>query len=146
MRCALIHGFAGSPAVWDDVCAAWALPEEPLAIALPGHGGGEVKDTWEANLDAIAAACAGCDVAVGYSLGARVALGLVASGRIASGVLIGVNPGIADADRDERRQADLAWAQMAGGKGIEAFIETWEQQPLFDTQKRAPAARRAARR
>src|SRR5262245_25660458 len=36
MSCALLHGFAGDPAVWDDVIAAWALPESPIAVALPG--------------------------------------------------------------------------------------------------------------
>jgi 2-succinyl-6-hydroxy-2,4-cyclohexadiene-1-carboxylate synthase len=146
MKCALLHGFAGSPAVWDDVIAAWQLPDEPRAIALPGHGGGDVRDTWEDNLDAVAKAIEGCDVAVGYSLGARVSLGLVASGRIARGVLIGVNPGIADADRAERREADLAWARLARTHGIDELISAWEAQPLFATQARAPAARRAARR
>ena len=146
MRCALIHGFAGSRAAWDDVIAAWQLPEPPLAIALPGHeGGGSVRSTWDDNLDVVAKAIAGCDVAVGYSLGARVALGLVVSGRVPRAVLIGVNPGVADADREERRAADHAWANRAR-QGIEAFIAAWEAQPLFATQARAPAGRRAARR
>src|SRR4029079_605049 len=97
MRSALLHGFAGDPAVWDEVVAAWASPERPLAVALPGHGPTPVLPTWDENLDAIARAIAGCEVVIGYSLGARVALGLVASGRCAHGVLIGVNPGIAEA-------------------------------------------------
>ena len=25
MRCALLHGFAGTPAAWDDVIDAWQL-------------------------------------------------------------------------------------------------------------------------
>src|SRR5262245_2609400 len=36
MRCGLLHGFAGDPAVWDDVIASWTLREAPIAIALPG--------------------------------------------------------------------------------------------------------------
>src|SRR5437899_7474795 len=99
MRCALLHGFAGTPAAWDDVIDAWQLPSPPLAIALPGHGGGPVLPTWDDNLAVVARAIAGCDVVVGYSLGARVALGLVASGLATFGVLIGVNPGIQDAER-----------------------------------------------
>ena len=54
MRCALLHGFAGDPSVWDDVLAAWQLPERPRVIALPGHGGGSVQATWDANLAAVA--------------------------------------------------------------------------------------------
>jgi 2-succinyl-6-hydroxy-2,4-cyclohexadiene-1-carboxylate synthase len=146
MRCALIHGFAGNPAVWDDVVAAWALDELPLAIALPGHGGGDVRDTWEANLDAVAEAIAGCEVVVGYSLGARVALGLVVSGRIARGVLISVNPGITDDLRSSRREFDATWTRLLRTHGIVAFVDEWEKQALFATQARASAARRAARR
>src|SRR4051812_2146210 len=121
MRCALLHGFAGTPAAWDDVIDAWQLPDEPLAIALPGHGGGLVQATWEQNLDTVARAVKGFDAVVGYSLGARVALGLVSSGLVAHGVLIGVNPGVTDADRDARRQFDSAWARMLRTEGMAAF-------------------------
>lgn len=146
MNCALIHGFAGGPHAWDDVIAAWQLPEPPRAIALPGHGGGPVLDTWDDNLAAIAAQIAGCDCVVGYSLGARVALGLVVSGSCAHGVLIGVNPGIADDLRDDRREVDAAWARLLRSEGVAAFDDAWTQQALFATQQRVPAATRAARR
>ncbi len=146
MRCALIHGFAGSPAAWGDVIAAWSLPDEPRAIALPGHGGGPVLATWDDNLAAIADAIRDCDVVVGYSLGARVALGLVASGRCAFAVLIGVNPGIADTERDERRTFDAAWAHLLRTEGVAAFHERWIQQPLFATQARVAPEKLAARR
>lgn len=146
MRCALVHGFAGSPAVWDDVVAAWALPEPPRAIALPGHGQQPVLGTWDDNLAAIADAIVGCDVVVGYSLGARVALGLVVGGRCARGVLIGVNPGISDDERASRREFDSAWTRLLRTQGMAAFAEAWEAQPLFATQTRAPASRRASRR
>ena len=146
MRCALLHGFAGDPAAWDDVIAAWQLPEAPLAVALPGHGGGPVRASWEDNLAAVAQAVAGCEVVVGYSLGARVALGLVASGRSARGVLIGVNPGISDEERASRREFDAAWTRLLRGSGLAAFAGAWEAQPLFATQARVPDAKRAERR
>ncbi|HUJ57368.1 MAG TPA: alpha/beta fold hydrolase [Kofleriaceae bacterium] len=146
MRCALLHGFAGNPAVWDDVIAAWELDDDPIAIALPGHGGGPVLSTWEDNLDAVCASIdAECQVVVGYSLGARVALGLVAEGRFPFGVLIGVNPGIAEDERASRREFDAAWARLLRDQGIAAFADAWAAQPLFASQARAPAARRAAR-
>jgi pimeloyl-ACP methyl ester carboxylesterase len=141
VRCVLLHGFAGDPAVWDAI----AIPGEP--IALPGHpGGGPLAGDWAANLDAIAARIGRCDVAIGYSLGARVALGLVASGRVPRAILISVNPGIADLERAARRDSDAAWARLARDRGIDAFLAAWEAQPLFATQARAPADRLAARR
>jgi len=141
VRCVLLHGFAGDPASWDDV------PVDGERIALPGHlGGGPVAADWAANLAAIAARIGRCDVVVGYSLGARVALGLVIAGHAPRGVLISVNPGLADADRAARRTGDAAWAQLARSHGIEPFLDAWQAQPLFASQLRAPAARRAARR
>jgi 2-succinyl-6-hydroxy-2,4-cyclohexadiene-1-carboxylate synthase len=141
VRCVLLHGFAGDAASWDDV------PLDGERIALPGHpGGGALAPDWSANLTAIAARIGRCDVVVGYSLGARIALGLVAGGHVARGVLISGNPGIADAERAARRAGDAAWARLARERGIAAFIEAWQAQPLFATQQRAPADRLAARR
>jgi 2-succinyl-6-hydroxy-2,4-cyclohexadiene-1-carboxylate synthase len=149
MRCALLHGFAGSPAAWDAVIDAWQLPQPPLAIALPGHGGGPVLATWDENLATVARAVDGFSVVVGYSLGARVALGLVAAGLVAHGVLIGVNPGIQDSEREQRREFDAAWARMLRSEGVAAFNDAWTAQPLFATQKRVSPdllAERRARR
>jgi len=141
MRCALLHGFAGDPGSWDDV------PIDGDRIALPGHlGGGPVAGDWTANLAAIAARIGRREVVVGYSLGARVALGLVAGGHVPRAVLISVNPGIADSERAARRAGDAAWARLARDRGIAAFIDAWQAQPLFASQARAPAARLAARR
>jgi 2-succinyl-6-hydroxy-2,4-cyclohexadiene-1-carboxylate synthase len=146
-RCALLHGFAGDRSAWDDTIAAWQLPEPPLAVALPGHaGGGPVLPTWEENLATIGAAIRGYDVVVGYSLGARVGLGLIANGLCTHAVLIGLNPGISDRERTERRQFDAAWARMLRSEGLATFIDAWVAQPLFATQQRAPADRREARR
>lgn len=140
MRCVLLHGFAGDPASWDDVAI------DGDRIALPGHrGGGPVAADWAANLAAIASRIGRCDVVVGYSLGARVALGLVAGGHAPRAVLISGNPGIADAERAARRAGDAAWAARARTQGTAAFIEAWQAQPLFASQQRAPAERRAAR-
>jgi len=140
MRCVLLHGFAGDPASWDEVAI------EGDRIALPGHaGGGPLANSWDGNLAAIAARIGACDVVIGYSLGARVALGLVAGGFAPRGVLISVNPGIADAERPARRAGDARWAALARHSGTAAFIAAWEAQALFATQARAAPAVRAAR-
>jgi 2-succinyl-6-hydroxy-2,4-cyclohexadiene-1-carboxylate synthase len=141
VRCVLLHGFAGDPVSWDDV----AIDGDRLA--LPGHlGGGPLADDWAGNLASIAARVGRCDAVIGYSLGARVALGLVVVGHAPRGVLISVNSGIPDPERTARRASDAAWAQRARDRGIEAFLAAWEAQPLFATQQRAPADRLAARR
>ncbi|HEY5923698.1 MAG TPA: alpha/beta fold hydrolase [Kofleriaceae bacterium] len=146
MRCALLHGFAGDPAAWDEVIDAWVLPDPPIAVALPGHGPDPVLDTWEANLETVANAIAGADVVVGYSLGARVALGLVAHSRCTHGVLIGVNPGISEHEREPRRGFDAAWTRLLRSEGIAAFHDAWMKQPLFASQARVSIERLAERR
>jgi 2-succinyl-6-hydroxy-2,4-cyclohexadiene-1-carboxylate synthase len=150
VRVALLHGFAGTARAWDDTVAAWprAAGHELIAVALPGHGGGVAQPGWDANLDAVGAsvAAARADAVVGYSFGARLALGLLAAGQTRRAVLIGVNPGIDDADRPARGSADAAWAAMLRDRGIAAFADAWQAQPLFATQARVPAARLAERR
>jgi 2-succinyl-6-hydroxy-2,4-cyclohexadiene-1-carboxylate synthase len=146
VRCGLIHGFAGTPSAWDDVIEAWQLPMAPRTIALPGHGASPVLPTWEDNLAVIAGEARGCDVVIGYSLGARVALGLVAAGHAAHGVLIGVNPGVTDDEREKRRKFDARWADLLRREGVEAFHDAWTAQPLFATQTRVSGEKRAKRR
>lgn len=144
VRIALLHGFAGDPSAWDATRAA-APDWDARAIALPGHGAGPVLASWDANVAAVAAAIGGADVVVGYSLGARVALALVAAGHAPRAILVSVNPGISDAARPERRASDAVWARTLRERGIAAFVDAWEAQPLFATQARI-AVQRAARR
>jgi len=159
---ALLHGFLGDPAVWDGII-------EGDAIALPGHrGGAKVRSTWAENLDAVAEQVRGCDLAIGYSLGARVALGLLALGAVPRVILISVNPGIRDArdmsfadevsharfdepsgapsERVARRARDAAWAKRFRTEPLAHVLDAWEAQPLFATQKRVDPDRLAARR
>ncbi len=114
--------------------------------SLPGHGTGDVQATWDANVAAVAEAIGACDAVVGYSLGARVALGLVVNGLVPRAVLVSVNPGIADPDRAARRAGDAAWAKLLRDHGTAAFLDAWEAQPLFASQRRVAPAVRAARR
>ena len=114
--------------------------------ALPGHGGGPVEPTWDANVAAIAGRLGECEIVVGYSLGARIAIALVAGGHVPRAVLISVNPGISDVERPARRAHDEVWAARLRTGGIAAFVDAWEAQPLFATAARAPAQDRLARR
>jgi 2-succinyl-6-hydroxy-2,4-cyclohexadiene-1-carboxylate synthase len=145
MRVAYLHGFAGEPAAWDATLAV--LPHhDARAIALPGHGGGPVPPSWDACLMALAGALGEVELVVGYSLGARAALGLLAAGRVQRAILVSVNPGIDDAERPARRASDAAWARLLRERGLPAFADAWEAQPLFATQATVPPDRLAARR
>jgi 2-succinyl-6-hydroxy-2,4-cyclohexadiene-1-carboxylate synthase len=135
----LLHGFAGTPAAWEDVAIAGAR-----AIALPGHGR-SAAGSWDAALDDVAARVERDAIVIGYSLGARVALGLLARDAIAAAILISVNPGIDDDARAQRRADDARWASHIRAD-LPAFLDEWEAQPLFATASRADTARRARRR
>lgn len=145
-----LHGFAQDATAWREVLQEWQPQQPVLAIDLPGHGAaGPVRQGWQANLEAVAEQL-GPELArglvVGYSLGARVALGLVAEGLARRAVLIGVNPGLPLRERQERRLADQQWIDLLREQGIEAFAERWEAQALFASQRRAAPAVREARR
>jgi 2-succinyl-6-hydroxy-2,4-cyclohexadiene-1-carboxylate synthase len=139
---AFLHGFAGDAAIWDAIRMEFSASR---AISLPGHGTGLVRSSWDANLEAVAGEV-GDTLVVGYSLGARIALGLVATGRCKRAILISVNPGIPDAERAARRASDAAWAQMLRTRGLAEFLEAWEAQPLFATQSRVSPERLTVRR
>jgi 2-succinyl-6-hydroxy-2,4-cyclohexadiene-1-carboxylate synthase len=141
VRIALLHGFAGGRWAWDDVVGAWPRPDELVAIDLPpAHG------SWNDNVAAVAAAIGEVDLVIGYSLGARIALAVVAGNLAPRAILVSVNPGIADAERPARRASDAQWAKLLRERGIAAFLDAWEAQPLFASQARVPAERLAARR
>lgn len=135
----LLHGFTGSPASWDAAIAA--APGPCLALPLPGHCGAPCADSFEANAAAIAAAIAargatGCHL-IGYSLGARLALGvLVGHPEIAaSATLIGCHFGLREKKiRRERRDRDRQWARVLRDRGITTFVHRWENLAVFATQ------------
>ena len=138
---------------------------EPVVIApvLPGHAADDgsvapVAPDWDDNLASVvsrlqgALADAGATAPVhlvGYSLGARVALGvaLEAPEKIARLTLIGVHPGLATEDeRRARRASDQTWIDLLLQGGIEAFVGEWENHPVFASQAELPAEVRAAQR
>jgi 2-succinyl-6-hydroxy-2,4-cyclohexadiene-1-carboxylate synthase len=71
---------------------------------------------------------------VGYSLGGRACLhlALMYPHLVSSLVVIGANPGIADADeRAARRDADDALTERMYQVGLEPFLQEWAALPLF---------------
>ncbi len=157
MTFVLLHGYTGSPDVWRDVVAALPAAERPLAPALWGHDYAREPSpiAFEAEVDRIAAEVAagarGPVVLCGYSLGGRVALGVLARHPelAASAILIGASSGLAtEAERRARAAADEAWCALAE-RSMDDFVDAWQAQPIFASQARLPKAvldaQRAAR-
>jgi len=141
---ALLHGFAQTPASWREVEATLPASLGARAIDVP------VGATWDDTIDQLARSLdrdVGPDAIVcGYSLGARLALGLLARDLVPAAILVGVHPGLAsEAERAERRAADARWAERLRQDGTAAFLTAWEAQPTFATQARASADVRARR-
>jgi len=144
----LLHGFMGAPRSWERVVSAADFPDVPAAPLLMGHGAdwkrnrvasfeGEV-----ARLLAIATSMARPRYLCGYSMGARVALGMLVSGSdlFEGAVLIGVHPGLDDVRaRAERRTTDAERARVLRNDGLTAFVAAWEGQLLFASQQDLPA-------
>ena len=164
-----IHGFSGGASSWRAVMQELATSRPTVAVTLPGHHGKHSLDAPSTFEDAVvgvydALARAGVSGAhvVGYSLGARVALSMLvhestmgraanpssASRLFSRATLIGVSVGLKSRlARDERATADAAWCALLREQGMAAFVDAWEQQPLFATQElHAPQGLRDAQR
>jgi 2-succinyl-6-hydroxy-2,4-cyclohexadiene-1-carboxylate synthase len=144
----LLHGFAGSAGTLADVAGAFEQEYETIVPDLPGHGRSATVASaagygFDACLDDLVATLESTGHArahwLGYSMGARLALGcaLRHPGSVASLILVGGRAGIADRGaREERRRADEALADRIESLGVEAFLDEWLAQPLFDTRRR----------
>lgn len=148
----LIHGFTGCAASWDGVRRS--LDTAPALVSPIGHGEPGAPhpnlQTWEQELERLVATFPAAPVHLaGYSLGARLALGVALAfpARVARLTLISGHSGlVTDAERAERRAADARWCDLLEGEGIEAFVDAWEAQPLFASQAAVPAELRARHR
>ncbi len=141
----LLHGFTGSPQSWRRVVRL--LPSDNVVFmpALLGHDGrataSDAEDfAGEVDRIALLIRSAGLEPAhlAGYSLGGRLALGLLLAhpGLFSGATLIGAHPGLEfPAERAERERSDARWRALLDDEGIEAFVDAWERQPLFASQQ-----------
>jgi len=148
-----LHGFTGSPANWDNVTGSLAAPViqlTPLGHAPEAAPAEAAVRTWNDELARLAALLPPEPVHLaGYSLGARLALGLALTfpARITRLTLVSGHTGLpAEADRAERRASDARWCALLETQGIEAFVNAWEAQPLFATQAALPEVARGEHR
>jgi 2-succinyl-6-hydroxy-2,4-cyclohexadiene-1-carboxylate synthase len=126
LRTLLLHGFAGSPRALARFSPGAEAPD------VPGHGGAADATSWN---DALASLeRAGPVRIVGYSMGARLALGLALRNPAAVGELVleSGTAGIEDAgERASRRADDDDLAAFIEREGIDKFADRWEQHPTL---------------
>lgn len=155
----LLHGFTGSASGWGDLLdglarTGWRI----IALDMLGHGQSAAPAEparyamEHCQQDIIAVLCElgvneGEAILLGYSMGGRIALYCAFSSFFRALILESASPGLADpAEREQRRNSDMELAASIERDGIEAFVERWENLPLFATQRNLPVERRAASR
>lgn len=142
MRTILVHGFTQTSDSWDPVVDVLPAGVDALAVEVP-----EALD-FETTA-AVIGARGGPARYVGYSMGGRLCLALAIErpDLVQSLVLVSASPGIADArEREQRRAADEQLALDVERDGLDAFLERWLAQPLFESLPRDAAGIEARRR
>ena len=141
----LLHGFTGSSSTWE---AFWPLWDEftMVAVDIIGHGKSQSpadsgRFTIDACLDDLVALLDYLGIKrcalLGYSMGGRIALrfALRHPQRLGNLILESASPGIDDsAVRTERVKSDHALAARIESEGLEAFINFWQQIPMWSSQ------------
>jgi 2-succinyl-6-hydroxy-2,4-cyclohexadiene-1-carboxylate synthase len=146
----LLHGFTGSARSWTPFALRLARAHRVAAIDLIGHGRSSAPEAaaryeFGCAVDDLAAIARrlGIDRAawLGYSMGGRLALALAVQHpeSVSALILESATPGIeADAARSARRRADCVLAARIESGGIERFVQHWESQPIWQTQRALP--------
>jgi 2-succinyl-6-hydroxy-2,4-cyclohexadiene-1-carboxylate synthase len=147
----LLHGFLGRGTDWDPVALRLTPSFRLLAPDLPGHGRAvglpDAACTMDGAADALAATldAVGVDraVAVGYSMGGRLALhfALRHPERVERLVLLSASPGLrTEEERAERRALDAARAAEIAAD-LPGFLARWYRMPPFATLSESQRAR-----
>lgn len=145
MRYLALHGFTGSPASF----AALELPPGSVAPVLGGHLGSAVLGDFASEVERLAALGPSCDALLGYSLGGRLALGILAQQptRFRHALIVAAHPGLpSDEERAARCQGDLRFVELLRERGLPAFVDAWQALPLWASQGSLPEAVKQAQR
>ncbi|OCA91471.1 2-succinyl-6-hydroxy-2,4-cyclohexadiene-1-carboxylate synthase [Bacillus sp. FJAT-27225] len=146
----LLHGFTGSSGTWSPFFTKWEVHFKLICPDLPGHGktrpisqperfsmDNTVEDL-KGILDYLGVEKA--DV-LGYSMGGRIALAfaLAYPERVRKLIMESSSPGLEkSSDRKERRMKDSELANFIIDNGVKAFIDYWENIPLFASLQKMP--------
>lgn len=147
----LLHGFTGSAASWGDHLATFAAyGMDVVALDMLGHGESDAPDDSERYsiehcqqdiLDTMEALGIeeGEATLLGYSMGGRIALYTSFSGFFRALILESTSAGlVSEYEQEQRRASDEVLAQRIEREGVAAFVNYWEQLPLFASQQSLP--------
>jgi 2-succinyl-6-hydroxy-2,4-cyclohexadiene-1-carboxylate synthase len=142
-----IHGFAGAAEDWAEIVDALSDNFKLVSIDMPGFGKSAKPEEPEYYTQAFGRTVItsiikqlGLNqvVLVGYSMGGRFALDVVASDSqsVIGLILESSAPGIEDEEQRELRvSSDTALANAIAEKGMEWFVNYWSGIDLFQSQK-----------
>lgn len=142
----LLHGFTGSTETWTPHVPILSQKFRVITLDLPGHGKTEspaeiehydIKRSHDILWSILEYLKITRTNLLGYSMGGRVALSFAIEhpDRINRLVLESTSPGLSDPDERQARIADdHALAARIENEGMEAFVNHWENIPLFDSQ------------
>lgn len=152
----LLHGFTGCGENWQPLIPALAQHCQVIRVDLLGHGrsahpANENRYTMEHQVADLIALLDALHIEqtslLGYSMGGRVALATAVAHpqRIRHLILESASPGLADpAEQQARIYSDRTLAEWIEAHGIPAFVERWEQLPLWGSQQQLSPEARAA--
>lgn len=153
----LLHGFLGCAEDWAALRSKLEPDVECEALDLPGHGRDPIAvdaTCFDEGVTQVQRMIEGRGIErchlLGYSMGGRLALGVLARAPhlVESAIAIGASAGIADdAGRQRRRETDEALAARLEREDLADFVDRWYDQDLFAPlrQSAAFAAVRARR-
>ena len=151
-----LHGFTGSSTTWEPIIKRLPITVRCIAVDLLGHGKTEAPQQTERyqmseqvlDLHALFVSLQVSDFTlVGYSMGGRIALAyaLHYPEHVKRLVLESASPGLqSETEQLTRIQADDSLANKIAQEGIPAFIDFWQDIPLFQSQKKLPSIKRQA--
>ncbi|MGC8228867.1 2-succinyl-6-hydroxy-2,4-cyclohexadiene-1-carboxylate synthase [Pseudobacillus badius] len=152
----LLHGFTGSSETWKETMKHLKESYQCMAVDIIGHGKSSCPaDRREYNIELVAEDMKTIMAelghsrfhVLGYSMGGRLALTIAVlfPALVQSLLLESASPGLKTAEeRRARQQSDEELAERIEQEGIEAFVQYWQDIPLFATQKKLPPQKQEA--
>ncbi|CDQ21380.1 2-succinyl-6-hydroxy-2,4-cyclohexadiene-1-carboxylate synthase [Halobacillus karajensis] len=143
----MLHGFTGSASTFDQVAAHFSNSYRIIRVDLPGHArtgsiGRVTMEQFCRDLKDLLDQLGLSKVSLlGYSLGGRTALSFAVlyPCYVDRLILESASPGLATTEEQLSRQAkDKGLAEKLLEEGLEAFVDYWENIPLFHSHQRLP--------
>jgi 2-succinyl-6-hydroxy-2,4-cyclohexadiene-1-carboxylate synthase len=146
----LLHGFTGDSSTWLPFCENWGKHSKLIIPDLIGHGKTDAPQNADRYQIEVAAKdllhilekldCKKVDV-LGYSMGGRLALtfAILYPEKVNRLILESSSPGLlTETERLERRMKDGELADFIIEKGMENFVDYWENIQLFSSMRNLP--------